>query len=236
MTAGHPVFTPCQTVSAQCARVHAHALASSAAAAMAAASPAVGAEELAPTPPLNGRRASAWRAVGYAFGSRGSGTPESARGGAGQATPPVGTGTSRPRTPAGTPPEAVVSVEQLESALSMSSCAIRCVRVSQRSMWLPNVAQSAQPCCAPLPLVPVPSATCVPWVSDFEPPVSQRRRAGQNAAHALEERNSALELRLHGVASDLTAARRALAARDDHVSQMAAELRAAKVCSTLKRV
>ena len=31
----------------------------------------------------------------------------------------------------------------------------------------------------------------------------------------------------------MTAARRALAARDDHVSQMAAELRAAKVCSTL---
>lgn len=39
----------------------------------------------------------------------------------------------------------------------------------------------------------------------------------------------ALELRLHGVTSDLTAARRALAARDGDVSQMAAELRAAKV-------
>jgi hypothetical protein len=106
-------------------------------------------------------------------------------------------------------------------------------------IWLPNnVAQSPPFVAAPLsPRVPVPRATCMTHgLSDFQHPVSQPRRAGQNAALALEERNSALELRLHGVASDLTAARRALAARDDHVSQMAAELRAAKVCSTLTTV
>jgi len=40
-----------------------------------------------------------------------------------------------------------------------------------------------------------------------------------------------LELRLHEVTSELAVARRALAARDDHDAQMAAELRAAKVSS-----
>ena len=160
--------TLCSHCLGQCARVHAHvqpysAVASMAAAAATASPTAGGAEEAAPTPPLSGRRASAWRAVGYAFGSRGSGTPEGGKGGPRQGTPPVGASAIRPHTPVGTQPAAVVSVEQFESALSMSACAIRCVLARPLSIGFPTL------CCqlslaveeyGSTPVVPATRATC----------------------------------------------------------------------------
>lgn len=71
-------------------------------------------------------QSSGWKAVGYAFGSRSRGRTPVSEG----APAKVGTSAardSRPSTPSAPPPAAVVTVEQLESALAMSACAIRCV-------------------------------------------------------------------------------------------------------------
>jgi hypothetical protein len=58
--------------------------------------------------------------------------------------------------------------------------------------------------------------------------VSALRSAGHTLAHALAERASELEARLHAAAAEASSARRALAARDDDVASLAAQLRAAK--------
>jgi hypothetical protein len=158
-------------------------------------------------------QSSGWKAVGYAFGSRSRGRTPVSEG----APAKVGTSSARdtrPSTPSAPPPAAVVTVEQLESALAMSACAIRCVSWPAR--------ETCNSLLALVQLLLKPSASRL---------LFYHCSAGQNAAQAQEERNTVLELRLHEVTSELAVARRALAARDDHDAQMAAELRAAKVSS-----